>query len=96
MNLKRKLLQCIANLKFNKTCLNENIVPKYAVIKVIGVTKASINTKRKVCISVVLFAQTVKIKLYYFMIGRSDSENFETHILLAIKEPRLHLNYENC
>jgi hypothetical protein len=47
MNLKRKLLQCNANIKFNKTCLAENIVPKYAEIKVLGNTAASKNTKHK-------------------------------------------------
>jgi hypothetical protein len=47
MNLKRKLLQCNANIKFNKTCLVENIVPKYAAIKVTGNTTASKNTEQK-------------------------------------------------
>jgi hypothetical protein len=49
MNLKRKLLHFTANLKFNKTCIKENIIPKYAAIKKIpGDTKASIITKQQV------------------------------------------------
>jgi hypothetical protein len=47
MNLKGKLLQCNANTKFNKACCKENIVPKCAVIKVTGKTKASKYTKQK-------------------------------------------------
>jgi hypothetical protein len=47
LNLERKLLQCNANIKFNKVCFKENIVPKYAVINVTGNTKASTNTKQK-------------------------------------------------
>jgi hypothetical protein len=48
MNLKRKLLHCTANIKFNKTCIKENIIPKYAAIKIPGNTMASIITKQQV------------------------------------------------
>jgi hypothetical protein len=48
MNLKRKLLHCTANIKFNKTCIKENIIPKYATIKIPGNTMASIITKQQV------------------------------------------------
>jgi hypothetical protein len=47
MNLKRKLWQCTANIKFNKTCIIENVIPKYAAIKVPGNTMASKITKQK-------------------------------------------------
>jgi hypothetical protein len=43
MNQKIKLLQCNANIKFNKACFKENIAPKYTVIKVTGNTKASVD-----------------------------------------------------
>jgi hypothetical protein len=33
MNTKLKLLNCNANLYFNKKCLSENIIPKFAIIK---------------------------------------------------------------
>jgi hypothetical protein len=48
MNLKRKLLHCTANIKFNKTCIIENIIPKYAAVKIPGNTMASIITKQQV------------------------------------------------
>jgi hypothetical protein len=34
MNCKRKLLHCNANIKFNKTCLEKQLVPKYTEIKI--------------------------------------------------------------
>jgi hypothetical protein len=47
MNLKRKLQHCAADIKFNKTCISDNIIPKYAAIKVPGNTMASKRTKQK-------------------------------------------------
>jgi hypothetical protein len=46
VNFKRKVLQCNANIKF-PTCLVQNIVPKYAVVKVTGNTTASFYTKQR-------------------------------------------------
>jgi hypothetical protein len=54
MNLKRKLMHCTADIKFNKTCINDNILPKYAAIKVPGNSMASKKTKQK--------AQYIRIK----------------------------------
>jgi hypothetical protein len=34
MNTKLKLLNCNANIYFNTTCLEQNVIPKYARIKV--------------------------------------------------------------
>jgi hypothetical protein len=34
VNCKRKLLHCNANISFNKTCLKQRLVPKYACIKI--------------------------------------------------------------
>jgi hypothetical protein len=73
MNLKRKLLQCIANLKFNKTCLKENIVPIYAAIKVTGNTKASIITKQR--------AQRTRIQNEIkFLYKKKQQINQELHV----------------
>jgi hypothetical protein len=54
VNLKRKVLQCNANIKSNKTRLAQNIVPKYAVVKVAENTTASLYTKQK--------AQSIRIQ----------------------------------
>jgi hypothetical protein len=34
MNCKHKLLHCSANVHFNKTCLEKQLIPKYAEIKI--------------------------------------------------------------
>jgi hypothetical protein len=34
MNTKRKLLNCNANIYFNRTCLEQNLTPKYAQIHI--------------------------------------------------------------
>jgi dihydroxyacid dehydratase/phosphogluconate dehydratase len=47
MNLRRRLLGCNADIKFDNICLKGNIVPNYAVIRVTGNSKASNNTKLK-------------------------------------------------
>jgi hypothetical protein len=54
MNCKRKLLHCNANLKFNKICLKENLIPKYAHIKIPEYNNAATKTKTQ--------AQILRIK----------------------------------
>jgi hypothetical protein len=34
MNIKLKLLNCNANIHFNKTCLDLNLTPKYAQTRI--------------------------------------------------------------
>ena len=47
-NLKRKILNCNANLFFNQKCLKHKITPKYANIQVPYTSEASVHTQRKV------------------------------------------------
>ena len=51
MNCKRKLLHCNANIKFNKTCLKKNLIPRYAHINIPEYNEAAIKTKAKAQIS---------------------------------------------
>jgi len=46
--LKRQLCNCIANIYFNKQCLNKNLTPAYARIKVPNTSPAHSYTQRKV------------------------------------------------
>jgi hypothetical protein len=50
-SLKTKILKCNANVFFNKQCLNKNLTPKYANIKVSNTSKAAYVTQKKVCIT---------------------------------------------
>jgi hypothetical protein len=43
MNSKLKLLNCNANIHFNRTCLERNLTPKYAHIKINSHYKTIIN-----------------------------------------------------
>jgi hypothetical protein len=54
MICKQKLLHCNANINFNKICLREKIVPKYAYVKIPTITEAARKTKTQ--------AQTLCIK----------------------------------
>jgi hypothetical protein len=68
MNLKQKLLICNANINFNKTCLNENLIPKYAKLnqKVYSNNIAAIKTKGK--------AQYTRIKYEIKLLYRKKQE----------------------
>ena len=45
-NLKRKILNCNANLLFNQECLKHKIIPKYANIKITYTSEALVHTQR--------------------------------------------------
>jgi hypothetical protein len=78
MNLKRKLLHFTANIKFNKTCIIENIIPKYAAIKIPGNTMASIITKQQVYLRV-----QNEIKLLYKKKQQLNKELYISHLYNA-------------
>ena len=46
-SLKLKVLNCNANIYFNKQCLNNNIIPTYAKINIKNNSKAATITKEK-------------------------------------------------
>jgi hypothetical protein len=46
-NLKRKVLQCCANIYFNKQCLLYELTPRYANIKVPRTSSAAMFTQQK-------------------------------------------------
>ena len=48
-NIKRKLLECCANLYFNKQCLKYDLIPKYTKIHVPHTSPAATYTQRKIC-----------------------------------------------
>ena len=54
MNCKRKLLHCNANINFNKTCLKNRLLPRYAHIKIPEYNEAAKKTKTQ--------AQIIRIK----------------------------------
>jgi hypothetical protein len=47
LNMKRKLLRTNAHIKFNRTCLSNNITPKYAKIKINGISRAAKQTQKQ-------------------------------------------------
>jgi hypothetical protein len=47
MKLKWKLLHCNANITFNKTCLSQGIIPKYAKIHMNTNNHTAVLTKQK-------------------------------------------------
>jgi hypothetical protein len=46
-NVKRKILICNANIYFNHQCIQRNITPKYAHIKIPNTSPAASYTKKK-------------------------------------------------
>ena len=46
-NLKRKVLNCDANIYFNKQCLSYGLTPKYADIRVPNTSRAAQYTQQK-------------------------------------------------
>ena len=77
--LRSKLLNCNANIAFNKQCLNKNITPKYADIKIPITSKAAHITKTK--------ATTMRIRdEIKFLYKKKDSLNkalYQTHLQAA-------------
>jgi hypothetical protein len=45
--MKRKVINCNANINFNKQCLARNLIPKYARIKISGHSLPATHTKNK-------------------------------------------------
>jgi len=46
-NLRTKVAKCCANIYFNKQCLYNNVIPKYAQLKVPNTSPASQSTAQK-------------------------------------------------
>jgi hypothetical protein len=76
MNCKRKLLQCNANINFNKRCLKQKLVPKYAYIKIPENNEAAKKTKTQ--------AQTLHIKNEIKFLHKKkqqlNTKLYQTHI----------------
>jgi hypothetical protein len=76
MNCKRKLLHCIANINFNKTCLNKKLVPNYARIKLYINNEAPAKTQTQ--------TQTLRIKneikFLYRKKQQINEQLYHTHI----------------
>jgi hypothetical protein len=47
-NIRNKVLKCCANMYFNKQCLNNEIIPNYANIKLPKISPAASKTQKKV------------------------------------------------
>jgi len=47
-NLRTKVAKCCANIYFNKQCIKNKVVPKYAQIKIPNTSPTSLNTTQKV------------------------------------------------
>jgi hypothetical protein len=47
-NLRIKVLKCCANTYFNRQCLKQNLIPKYANVKTPHTSPASIAAQRKI------------------------------------------------
>jgi hypothetical protein len=78
-NIKLKLLQCNANIHFNKQCLQNNVIQKYAQCKVPRTSPATKFTKQKI--------NTIRIKdEIKFLYKKKNHLNrtlYEAHLIAA-------------
>jgi len=79
-NLRTKVVNCCANIYFNRQCIKQGIVPKYAHIKIPNTSPASKMTQKKVQITRMksLCNKTIKmvvpdVPLLYFIITAINS-----------------------
>jgi hypothetical protein len=76
MNLKRKLLKCNANINFNKSCLKQHTIPKYANLTTKQFQNMTTRTKQK--IEIIRIKQ--ELKLLYAKIQKINKALYHGHI----------------
>jgi hypothetical protein len=78
-DLKIKLINCNANILFNKQCITENIIPAYATLEISRTSSAATTIQRKV--------QTLRIKeeikFLYLKKEHLNRELYNTHLQAA-------------
>ena len=78
-NLKRKLYNCNASIYFNRQCLNKQLTPSYATIRIPNTSPAHRHTQRKVA------KMRIKdeIKFLHCKKQKLNDEIYQLHLLLA-------------
>ena len=85
-NTKRKLYSCIANIYFNRQCLQKRLISHYANIKIPNNSPAAKFTQRKV--------QTLKIKGKRAEICRHPNNKVNTYNRLCFDSIKFLLSFE--
>jgi hypothetical protein len=78
-NIKRKLLSCNADIKFNQTCLLNGFTPKYATVKCTGNSVPSKRTKR----TAEILRTKNEIKFLYVKKQQLNKRLYESHLYIA-------------
>ena len=78
-NLKRKLYNCNASIYFNRQCLNKQLTPSYATIRIPNTSPAHRHTQRKVT----NFRIKDEIKFLHCKKQKLNSEIYQLHLKLA-------------
>ena len=78
-NLKRKVLNCDANIYFNKQCLSYGLTPKYADIRVPNTSRAAQYTQQKL----IRIRLRDEIKFLYIRKSEYNKQLYQTHLKVA-------------
>ena len=87
-HLKRKVLNCGANIYFNKQCLSYGLTPKYANIRVLHTSKAAQYTQRKL----ITLRLRDEIKFLYIQKTKYNEQLYHMHLKVANEWGRGALN----